>query len=550
MLKHLSIQNYALIASLEMDPSSKLNIITGETGAGKSIMLGAVGLLLGNRADTKVLFNPDEKCVIEGHFDLTPYRLKSFFADEDLDYEDITIIRRDISKAGKSRAFVNDLPVTLDVLKKLGVKLMDIHSQHDNLQLGDQLYQMNVLDLYAENQDLLLAYNQAYKSYKKATKAYETLKAEASRLREEADFHQFQFEELEKANLKPGEEEALDQELEALENAEDIKLKLNQAITGISGEEFAATDQLKTAQNLLQQLSRFGDQYTSLQERLQSALIEIEDINVELGKLEEKILHDPARIEEVKDRVSLIFSLQQKHRVKTIDELIEIRQQLEEKVLQTANLDEALEQAKNDYEKALAVVKEAGEELSESRQSVVIGLKKQLEELLTQLGMPNAQFEVAIEEADLGQHGTDSINFLFSANKGIAPQDIRQVASGGEFSRLMFCIKYILASKTALPTIIFDEIDTGVSGEVAKKMVNMMKTMANSHQVIAISHLPQFAAKGDQHYFVFKDDSQHKTISRIKTLTGEQRILEIAKMIDGENPSPNALQSARDLIEA
>ncbi len=550
MLKHLSIQNYALIASLEMDPSSKLNIITGETGAGKSIMLGAVGLLLGNRADTKVLFNPDEKCVIEGHFDLTPYRLKSFFADEDIDYEDITIIRRDISKAGKSRAFVNDLPVTLDVLKKIGVKLMDIHSQHDNLQLGDQLYQMNVLDLYAENQDLILTYNQAYKSYKKAAKAYDALKAEASKLREEADFHQFQFEELEKANLKPGEEEALDQELEALENAEDIKLKLNQAITGISGEEFAATDQLKTAQSLLQQLSRFGDQYTSLQERLQSALIEIEDINVELGKLEEKILHDPARIEEVKERVSLIFSLQQKHRVKTIDELIEIRQQLEEKVLQTANLDEALEQAKNDYDKALTVVKEAGEELSESRQSVVNGLKKQLEELLSQLGMPNAQFEVAVEEADLGPHGTDSINFLFSANKGIAPQDIRQVASGGEFSRLMFCIKYILASKTALPTIIFDEIDTGVSGEVAKKMVNMMKTMANSHQVIAISHLPQFAAKGDQHYFVYKDDSQHKTISRIKTLTGEQRILEIAKMIDGENPSPNALQSARDLIEA
>ncbi len=548
MLSQLKIQNYALIETLEMTPSSSLNIITGETGAGKSIMLGAVGLLLGNRADTKVLFNTDQKCVIEGAFDISDYNLSGLFDNEDLDYEAQTIIRREISPSGKSRAFVNDTPVTLDVLKKLGVRLMDIHSQHDNLNIGDQKYQLEVLDIFANHPDLLHDYSNDYRIFRKASRAYEDLKNTADQLRQEADFFQFQYDELSKANLVDGEQETLENELQELENAEDIKLKLNQLISALGDEEMGATNLLSNASSLIQQLSRFGDHYCSLSERLHSVLIEAQDILDETNRLEEKVTHDPARIEEAKERISLIFSLQQKHRVQTISELLAIQADLEVKVEKSCNIDIELEKSLTNLNKTKAKAEETASELSKSRKSVQKNIGIQITELLRKLGMPEATFEVTIEAQEMDHSGKDAVQFLFSANKGVAPQDIRQVASGGEFSRLMFCLKYILADKTALPTIIFDEIDTGVSGEIAKKMVAMMKEMAQAHQVIAISHLPQFAAKGDQHYFVYKDNSSDRTISKIKVLDEDQRVFEIAKMIDGDNPSSSAVQSAKDLI--
>lgn len=548
MLSQLKIQNYALIETLEMTPSRSLNIITGETGAGKSIMLGAVGLLLGNRADTRVLFNTDQKCVIEGAFDISDYSLNSLFDSEDLDYDAQTIIRREISPSGKSRAFVNDTPVTLDILKKLGVRLMDIHSQHDNLNIGDQKYQLEVLDIFANHPDLLSDYAGHYNAYKEAKQTYLELKGTADQLRQEADFFQFQYDELSKASLADGEQEALENELQELENAEDIKLKINQLISALGDEEMGATSLLSNSSSLIQQLSRFGDHYSSLNERLHSVLVETQDILDETNRLEEKVTHDPARIEEAKERISLIFSLQQKHRVQTISELLAIQAELEVKVEKSINIDTELEKALAHLDETKIKAEDAANHLSKSRKSVQKNLGLQITELLRKLGMPEATFEVTIEIQEMDSSGRDAAQFLFSANKGVAPQDIRQVASGGEFSRLMFCLKYILADKTALPTIIFDEIDTGVSGEIAKKMVAMMKEMAQAHQVIAISHLPQFAAKGDQHYFVYKDNSSDRTISKIKALDEDQRVFEIAKMIDGDNPSTSAVQSARELI--
>lgn len=548
MLSQLKIQNYALIETLQMTPSASLNIITGETGAGKSIMLGAVGLLLGNRADTKVLFNTEQKCVIEGVFDISDYKLNSLFEEEDLDYDGHTIIRREIAPSGKSRAFVNDTPVTLDVLKKLGVRLMDIHSQHDNLNIGDQKYQLEVLDIFADHAKLLSQYTEAFTTYKKARGAYEELKKTADQLRQEADFFQFQYDELSQANLLDHEQEALEEELQELGNAEDIKLKLNQLISALNDDEVGASNLLASAASLIQQLSRFGEHYNSISERLNSVLIETQDIVDETSRLEEKVNHDPARIEEVKERISLIFSLQQKHRVQTVAELLTIQSDLELKVEKSGNIDTDLERALIDMDNKRAQAESIASKLSESRKSVQGKLAAQISDLLRKLGMPEASFEVQMGLQEMDYSGRDAVQFLFSANKGISPQDIRQVASGGEFSRLMFCLKYILADKTALPTIIFDEIDTGVSGEIAKKMVSMMKEMASAHQVIAISHLPQFAAKGDQHYFVYKDNSSERTISKIKVLDEEQRVFEIAKMIDGDSPSSSAMQSARDLI--
>lgn len=548
MLKQLSIKNYALIESLEMSPSSHLNIITGETGAGKSIMLGAVGLLLGNRADTKVLFDEEKKCVIEGFFDVSDYALKDFFDEEDLGYEVETIIRREISPSGKSRAFVNDTPVTLDILKKLGVHLMDVHSQHDHLLLGNQSYQLEVVDIFAANKDILADYQQKYRAFQSAQKNYNNLLSHADKIRAEADFNQFQYEELAKANLQKGEEETLQASLETLENAEEIKLKLNECLEILEKSEFSVMSQLGHAKQIYRQLERFGGDFSSLDKRLASVFIELEDIISETQKIEDKISYDPELITETQERLSTIFNLQQKHKCATIEELLALQQELHEKVMLTENLDEELQSAKKNLSAAEEQLNISGQKLTKTREAILPKLTNEITELLRQLGMPEAVFQVERKGTKPEKMGIDEVNFLFSANKGIAPQDIRQVASGGEFSRLMFCIKFILADKTALPTIIFDEIDTGVSGEVAKKMVGMMKQMASRHQVISISHLPQFAAKGDRHFFVYKDNSQQRTVSRIKPLEKEERIIEIAKMIDGENPSQAALQSARELL--
>lgn len=549
MLKSLTIQNYALIESLKMTPSHQLNIITGETGAGKSIMLGAVGLMLGNRADTKSLLNEDKKCIIEGIFDLSSYSLQAMFQEEDLDYDDTSIIRREISPNGKSRAFINDTPVTLETLKRIGVFLMDVHSQHDSLLLTTNAFQLQVIDHFAGTQELLTSYKNSYKIFQKAKKAYDRLCIDAGDIKKAGDYNNFLLDELDAAKLVIDEQSILEDELEILENSEEIKLRLHATANNISNGEPAIISMLHEAVNNLKGVGKFSENYAFLSQRAESCLIELKDIADEVEVAEEKVAFDPEKIQTTKDRLSLIYQLQQKHQVKTIEELLDIQSDLRKKVEKMLNLDEEINSSKKAVEIAEKNVKEIAKELSKKRLSVFKAIEEKIVQLVKALGMPDASFLVVREETELSPSGIDDVNFLFSANKGIKPQPLKTAASGGEFSRLMFCIKYILADKTALPTIVFDEIDTGISGEIALKMVSMMKKMADNHQVIAISHLPQIAAKGDTHYYVYKDNSASKTISKIRLLSEEERITEIAKMIGGENPSGVAFESAKELMK-
>lgn len=548
MLKSLTIQNYALIEELTMTPSSQLNIITGETGAGKSIMLGAVGLMLGNRADTKSLLNEEKKCIIEGVFDLSSYALAQIFEEEDLDYEDISIIRREISPNGKSRAFINDTPVTLDTLRRIGLYLMDVHSQHDSLLLTSNAFQLQVVDDFTGNHSLKEKYITHFKAYRKAHKQYEQLLVESAESKKEEDYDTYLLDELAKANLQADEQALLEEELEVLENAEEIKVRLSSTDTLLANGEPAIINMLYEAQNNLKGAAKFSAQYELLSQRLESCLIELQDISREVEALAENVTFEPDKIESTKERLSLIYQLQQKHQVQSVEELIQIQSDLSAKLDRIQNLDEAIAAAKKQVEIAEKAMQETAEELSASRQAVFKTIETKIVELVQSLGMPDASFLVQRSETKPTAEGIDEISFYFSANKGIKPQLLKNAASGGEFSRLMFCIKYILADKTALPTIVFDEIDTGISGEIALKMVSMMKQMAERHQVIVISHLPQIAAKGDTHYFVYKDNSSSKTISKIRKLSQEERITAIAQMIGGENPSATAFESAKELM--
>lgn len=548
MLKSLSISNYALIESLEMEPSTGLNMITGETGAGKSIMLGAVGLLLGNRADTKALFDEDKKCIIEGLFDIGTYGLEAFFSEEDLDHDAQCIIRREILPSGKSRAFINDTPVRLEVLKTLGKSLIDIHSQHDNLLLGAADYQLSLIDAFSESNNELQAYAGLFKQYQKSKKALDRLSKEALELKKEADYNQFQLDELSAVKLVAGEQVGLEEQQQILEHAEEIKAKINEAFHQLNAEQYGALTSLGQVNQSLGQLSRFGQVYSELKERFNSVLIELDDISATLEAEDNKLEVDYDKLASITERLSRIYQLQQKHGVDSVEALIQIESDLADKVFQIGNLDEELvtlkEQAAHQWQEVL----QAGAILSAKRKAGFQAFAQKITGLLAQLGMENATIEVASKTVEPTPMGIDEIEIMFSANKGIKPQPIRQVASGGEFSRLMFAIKYIMADKMALPTLIFDEIDTGISGEVAFKMVGMMQDIANNHQVICISHLPQVAAKGEKHYFVYKDNSTEKTISKIKLLTQEERETEIAKMIAGSNPSATAFESARELL--
>jgi DNA repair protein RecN (Recombination protein N) len=549
MLQHLVIKNYALIQHLEMNPAAKLNIITGETGAGKSIMVGAVGLLLGNRADTKALYNENEKCVVEGTFDLKEYDLKLFFDIHDLDYSQQTIIRREINPNGKSRAFVNDLPVTLDILKELGSNLMDVHSQHDTLQLASNDYQLSIIDAFAGTQIQLKKYEAAYYNFKSAQKEFKSLESEAANLKKEADYNAFLLDELEKLELQPDEQERLEEELNILENAEEIKSKLNHILHFFDQDESSAAKNLSQGIQVLNQLSRLSDKYSSLAERAESCLIELRDIASELENEEMNVDVDPAKLEYTQNRLSNIYQLQQKHQVNNIDALIKIQETLAEKVSKTINLDDELKARNDALQKLKAGLMAEANQLSTARNKTFDKLTSQMKELLKDLGMPDATLQVEHDLKKPTHTGIDEINLRFSANKGVRPQSLKNVASGGEFARLMFCVKYVLADKTAMPTIVFDEIDTGISGEIALKMVKMMESMASNHQVLVITHLPQIAAKGEQHYFVFKDTQTSKTVSKIKLLQKKERIEEIAKMIGGDKPSTIALENARELLE-
>lgn len=548
MLKSLSISNYALIDQLSMQPSKGLSMITGETGAGKSIMLGAVGLLLGNRSDFKVLLHEDKKCVVEGVFDISEYGLKEFFEQEQLDFEESCIIRREISPNGKSRSFVNDTPVLLDSLKVLGAKLMDVHSQHDTLQLGEGGFQLSLVDAFAQTATELSSYQEKFKSYRKAKKQYEELRQKAVEMQKEADFNQFQLDELSAMTFISGEQAELESSQEVLENAEEIKLKINEMLALFQEEQFGVIQGMGQIQHGMQSLERLAQKFSELKERYQSVFIEVKDLAESLVDEESKVEIDFDKLEQIRDRLSKIYQLQKKHGVNSVEELIQIESDLADKVFLFQNLDESLAGAEKNLKAAKAAMEESGHLLTEKRKSCFAQFEKELQELLADLGMENARIQFEHKAISPSLSGLDEVEVLFSANKGGMLQGLKKVASGGEFSRLLFAIKFLMADKMALPTLIFDEIDTGISGEVALQMVRMMKEIATRHQVICITHLPQVAAKGELHYFVYKDNSAAKTVSKIKLLASDERVEELAKMIAGANPSASALESAKELL--
>ncbi|ANQ49139.1 DNA repair protein RecN [Flammeovirga sp. MY04] len=548
MLKNLLIKNYALIEHTEIDPDKGLNIITGETGAGKSIMLGALGLLKGGRADSKALFDNEKKCIIEGTFNISSYKLKSTFKDLELDYEKVTILRREITPSGKSRAFINDTPVRLDVLKKISEKLMDIHSQHDTLQLGSNIYQLNLVDAYGQLEKKVEHVFVAYKEYRKTAQSYQQLLDEYNQIKEEFEFNQFQLKELDDANLDDIDQAELEMELEKLENAENIKVALNTVLETLSRSDFSADTSIYSSITDLNGLSDYSKKLSEIRDRLDSCHIELRDIISEIETEEDALFFDQERIFMIKETLDTVYALQQKHRVQDLEELIEKRESIRSKVDKVESFDEALLEAETEKKAAYEALMEIAETLSEARKNAIVPLSEELNKTLADLGMPNGQIQIDHRITEPTVIGIDEVEVLFTANKGRAPQALREVASGGEFSRLMLAIKYILASKTSLPTIIFDEIDTGISGEIAIKVGNIMEEMGKSHQVFTISHLPQIAALGSKHYYVFKDHEGDATVSKIKTLDQEGRINEIAQMIGGAQPSEGAIQSAKDLI--
>ena len=548
MLTSLKISNYALIDQLAMQPSGGLSMITGETGAGKSIMLGAVGLLLGNRADTKVLLHEDKKCVVEGIFDIRSYGLQEYFEELELDYEDTCIIRREISPNGKSRSFVNDTPVLLEPLKILGEKLMDVHSQHDTLLLGEGDFQLGLVDAYAQTSAERTDFQQAYTEFKTAKKALVELTRQAEALKKEYDFNQFQLDELSNLTLVSGEQEELESSQEILENAEDIKLKINEVLSLFHEEQFGLLQGMAQIQSSLQGLERLAQAFGTYRARFQEAWIELKDLAESLADEDSRVEVDAEKLERTRERLSKIYQLQNKHGLQTVDELIALESQLADKVFQVQQIDDQLADAHQLCLRNEKVMLAAGEVLSQKRRACFPAFEKALEALLQDLGMENARVQFEGQLVEPNGSGIDRVELLFSANKGMPLQPLKKVASGGEFSRLLFAIKYLMADKMALPTLIFDEIDSGISGEVALQMVRMMQEIAKNHQVICITHLPQVAAKGEVHFFVFKDHSAEKTISKVKQLTAEERIHELAKMIAGANPSVAAQASAKELL--
>lgn len=548
MILKLFIQNYALIKDLQLDPSPNFNTITGETGAGKSIMLGALGLLLGNRADTRVLYAEEEKCVIEGLFDVSGLHISELFEAYDLDFQNETIIRREISANGKSRAFINDTPVTLDVMQAFGNRLVDIHSQRDTYLLGSPTYQLNIIDGFAKNDEILETYRQKYKEYKIKDEQYQHIHSLSTELNKEADYNHFLLEELNNLSLRAGEQAELEEELQIIEHAEEIKGRLFESVEILDQSEYAVLGGLKQILKNIISITRYSEHFEELRTRLEACLLELTDISSELNKEGQKVDFDKGRQEEISARLSQIFHLTQKHQVSSEEELITIQEALNEKVQRVQNLDQEVEDALLASENALKELTDAGKKLTASRLAVMADFKTSLEQLLRDLAMPNAAIQIDRNEAAPTATGMDKISILFSANAGVAPDDLKKIASGGEFSRLMFAVKYLLAGKTALPTIIFDEIDSGISGEVAIKMVKMMREMALRHQVVAITHLPQIAACGDTHYFVYKENLNNRSVSKIRKLEKSEREIEIAKMIGGEHPTEISIQSARELL--
>ena len=550
MLRHLTISNYALIDSLSIDIAAGLTIITGETGAGKSILLGALGLLLGQRADTQALQEKTKKCVVEGEFDVRGYKLKTFFKTNDLDYSDTTTIRREINPDGKSRAFINDTPVNLSVLKELASRLVDVHSQHETLTLNDSAFQLEVIDAYAGNNNLLLQYETEFFAFRKLQVTLEDLLKRETQAKKDLDYYQFQFDELEQAGLKAGEQTGLESELETLEHAETIKSGLSKAAFSLDGGEQNLLSSLNEIKTTLQALSRYNPQIAELSARINGAYIELKDICTELETLDDSITHDANRIQFLQEKLDGIYRLQQKHGVKTIAELIEIYNALSEKIYAVGSLEEQIKTTELELKAAEKKIQTTGKQLSDKRKAAAPKIEKAIRESLSHLGMSSAVLLLELTPAAKPREtGLDNILFRFSANKGSDPKPLDKVASGGELSRLMLSLKALITKLTALPTILFDEIDTGISGDIAAKAGDIMAGMAKHMQVIVITHLPQVASKGNSHLFVHKIEEAKRTVTRIKVLNKEERIQEIAKMLSAGKVSAAAVENARELLK-
>lgn len=550
MLSRLSISNYALINKLQVDFHKNLNSVTGETGAGKSIILGAVGLILGNRADLSVLKSKDIKCIVEGHFEVKDYSLESFFEANDLDYDPLTILRREITPAGKSRAFINDTPVNLKVIRELGLKLIDIHSQHQNLELSNQKFQLNLVDSVAGSEVILAAYKKRFVTYKSVAKNLAVLKENAEKGKADLDYFQFQYNQLEEAGLKEDEQENMEAELAKLNHAEDIKSAFSEVEDLLDSESFSVLQNVKQSQKAIEKIKDYFDDATPLSERLQSTVFELKDIVEEARLLSDRIEINPSRVEQVNERLNLIYGLQQKHNVTTVAQLIELRNDFDEKINRAVGYDDEIKSLEQELEKQEGLLRAKAEELSALRKKSFEVIEKSIVTDLTQLGMPKAKLQVIHQKFDAFQpEGIDGVSFLFSANADSEPNEISKIASGGEMSRVMLAIKNLLRSSKALPTVIFDEIDTGVSGEIALKMGTIIKSFSTSTQIINITHLPQIAAKGDAHFQVYKLEESGKTFTSLKRLNDNERVEELAKMVGGEKLTETTMKTAIELLE-
>lgn len=550
MIKSLRIENFVLIESLEIEFSKGLTIITGETGAGKSILLGALGLIMGKRADTKTLYNEQKKCIIEGIFDIGKYELKSFFEENDIDHDREVIVRREITPSGKSRAFINDTPTNLKVLKELSNVLIDLHQQFDTLDINDNSFQLQMVDALAGNKALRKAYRQNYKAYQADKRILADLIERNNNSAKELEFIQFQLNEFETAQLKANEQDELEEELSRLTHAEDIARTLGNAYQYLNESEVAVISQLEEIGASLNQISKYDSELKSLYSRFNGILIELQDLSNDFERVAENTEFDPERIQEIQDRLDLIYRLQNKHTVKTVRELLDIQEELIKQQNAYTSLSEEIEALDKDIRLMEQELWKQATELRERRQKVFRPFEEKVQSMLSELSMPHARLVVDLQPLDvLGPFGADDIRFLFAANKGGRLQQIKEVASGGELSRLALVTKSLVASAIPLPTLIFDEIDTGISGDVALKMGNILRKLSDEHQVISITHSPQVASKADKHYFAFKALKDDKTITRVKVLYEEDRVRSIATMLSQDPPSVSAIENARELLK-
>jgi DNA repair protein RecN (Recombination protein N) len=551
MLVKLFVQNYALIKELDVELENGLTIITGETGAGKSILLGALSLILGTRADTTVLLDKNQKCIVEGVFRIEDYDLNEFYVANELDYESVTTLRREINPAGKSRAFINDTPVTINLLKELGDRLIDIHSQHQTLMLNDISFQLNVIDSFAGTAKLKSEYIVSYTNYRKLKKEYSGEKEKADRSKTDLEYYQFQLNQLEEAKLKKGEQEELEVEQELLSHAEEIKLALTGSSELFSSEGTSILSMLREVKMNIGKIRTFLPEGENLLSRTGSSLIELDDLAGEIEKLAVSLEADPDRLIQINNRLDDIYTLIQKHRVANLNELIIKQEEIKNFIRAIVSGDERLAELKSLIEKEVNSLKIVSEEMSGKRKNVLPDIELKITELLKQLGMPNAKFRISLSQLkEFTPSGIDQADFLFSANKQIAPENLAKIASGGELSRVMLSLKSLLTKNNNLPTIIFDEIDSGVSGEVADKVGQILAGMGKYMQVINITHLPQVASRGNKHYHVYKDDTDESTFTRVKLLSAEERILEVARLLSGSEVTETSMKNARELLKA